>query len=171
MLKIVLVGILWNRLEWNMSKTVVVTTFGHVSMCCCSPHFRTCSAMSFSLALWFLFLPLWYQATSELDILHPVLKFGCSFFAHEFGTNTRLALKFVSRARKFCARLMFKLGSRAALSRARKFCARLMLKFVSRARTSCSCAEAVVAQSLFLCPVCETFLSFLTACTAVFSIS
>ena len=97
-----------------MSYTVVVTRFGHVSMCCCSPHFRTCSAMSISLALWFLFLPLWYQATREFDILHPVMKFGCSFFAHEFGTNTRLALKFVSRACKFCARLMLKLGSRAA---------------------------------------------------------
>ena len=28
------------------------------------------------MSLWFLLLPLWYQATSELDIFHPVLKFG-----------------------------------------------------------------------------------------------
>ena len=56
---------------------------------------------------------------------------------------------------------------------AHEFCAntRLALKLVSRARTSCLCAEAVVAQSLFLCPVCDTSISHLITCTAVFSIS
>ena len=72
--------------------------------------------------------PLWYQATSGLDILHPVLKFGV-----------------------LCTRVLCETGP------VLKLCEAGVLKLVSRARTSCLCAEAVVAQSLCLCPVCEDF--------------
>ena len=88
-------GELWNCWEW---------CFGNVSMCCCSPHFLTCSAMSISLAglsitwslvekcvsRWFLLFP--------LCIRQQVFIIQCwslvSYFAHEFCAFTRPALKF-----------------------------------------------------------------------------
>ena len=102
------------------------------------------------------------QATSELDILHPMLKLGlvcllCTRILCQYSSGVEVCFPSTQVLRQdlsgveACFTVQF--GSLARNFRAKT---RLVLKFVSRARTSCLCAEAVTAQSCFPCLVCET---------------